>query len=675
MPAHLIDWPDASLKEKMSMLRWFGLSSIRAKIFMLMVLGVAGVAGIAGFSKYSELQKNKYMNVLRQSHAAETSILQIMMLEEKFINALDTTELSGLTEYRKKLNSALSEIRSFDAGAGIGDDAAAMSQSEEEHARIFQQVAQGLRDIGKAKADLLTGISSVNVHLKKVLDAIELEEAMLFTQGDYLGNDKNGLRKELNDVLLLGSDRVMNVQDLLLHGDTAKYKQMRQGTEKKWTLKKNNINVILKTMKLSQFQQAWEASEGVIAKITQLEDTIFDQYNKNIELMRPLQLTAAQVQEKSNKISEASNSIIESSNRAADTISLAVSLGGVFLFGGLGFIISRSVNISLRRSIDGLIEGADHVYAVSDQVASASRQLAEGASEQAASIEETSSSLEEMAAMTKQNANNADQANHLMVSTKETVSQASRSMEGLTTSMSEISRASEETSKIIKTIDEIAFQTNLLALNAAVEAARAGEAGAGFAVVADEVRNLAMRAAEAAKNTADLIEGTVKRVKGGSELVEKTDKEFREVAASVGKSGDLVGEISAASQEQAQGIEQVNKAVSEMDKVVQQNASNAEQSASASKEMNAQAERMKEFVRQLVALVGGANGNTTRENIEPSRVKKSLMNTVKSSERSSKFKGKNGNGKVNGKEQAHWGKQPSEAEDLFPLDGDDISQF
>ncbi len=641
----------------MSMLRWCKLSSIRTKIFILMFLGVAGVAGISGFSKYSELQKDKYIKVLRQSQAAETSIVQIMMLEEKFMNGLDSAELSGLDEYRKKLNSALSEIKSFDVGAGIGDDAAAMSKSEEEHARIFQQAAQGLRVIGKAKADLLTGIGSVNMNLKKILDAIELEEAMLFTQGEYLGNDKNGLRKELNDVVILGSDRVMNVQDLLLNGDIAKYKQTRQAIEKKWTLKKNNITVILKTIKFSDFQQTWAVSEGVIAKIAQLEDTIFDQWNNNNGLRQPLQLTAAQVQEKSKKISEASNSIIENSNRAAGRVSLAVSLGGVLLLGGLGFLISRSINISLRRSIDGLIEGANQVSASSGQVASASRQLAEGASEQAASIEETSSSLEEMAAMTKLNANNADQANHLMVSTKETVSQARHSMEELTASMSEISRASEETSKIIKTIDEIAFQTNLLALNAAVEAARAGEAGAGFAVVADEVRNLAMRAADAAKNTAHLIEGTVKRVKGGSELVEKTDKEFRQVAASVGKSGELVGEISAASQEQAQGIEQVNKAVSEMDRVVQQNAANAEESASASEEMNAQAERMKEFVAELVALVGGAGGNTTRINVEPSRVGKPLMKTVVSSEMPSKFKGKNENGKANGREQAHYGEQ------------------
>jgi methyl-accepting chemotaxis protein len=200
------------------------------------------------------------------------------------------------------------------------------------------------------------------------------------------------------------------------------------------------------------------------------------------------------------------------------------------------------------------------------------------------------------------------EANQVMV-------QATNSMKHLTASMEEISGASQETSKIVKTIDEIAFQTNLLALNAAVEAARAGQAGAGFAVVADEVRSLAMRAAEAAKNTANLIEGTVKKVKDGSNLVSQTNQAFSGVAKAASKVESLIAEIAAASNDQAQGIDQVNKAALEMNKVIQRVAANAEESASASEEMTAQAEQMKDYVGGLVTLVGANGGAGTLESL------------------------------------------------------------
>ncbi|MGB5158663.1 MAG: methyl-accepting chemotaxis protein [Desulfobacterales bacterium] len=290
---------------------------------------------------------------------------------------------------------------------------------------------------------------------------------------------------------------------------------------------------------------------------------------------------------------------------------MIISLGVAALVLGIliAFFLTRSIIKPINHVVNGLMEGSEQVVAASAQVSSASQSLAEGASEQAASIEETSSSLEEMSSMTKQNSDNATQADNLMKEANQVVQQADNSMEELTKSMYDITLASDETSKIIKTIDEIAFQTNLLALNAAVEAARAGEAGAGFAVVADEVRNLAMRSADAAKNTAKLIEGTVKKVREGSELVARTNKAFQDVSSSTSKVGELVGEIAAASKEQFQGIEQINKAVAEMDKIVQRNAANAEESAGASGQMNSQAEQLKKYVGDLVLVIGGNNTN------------------------------------------------------------------
>ncbi len=242
--------------------------------------------------------------------------------------------------------------------------------------------------------------------------------------------------------------------------------------------------------------------------------------------------------------------------------------------------LTQNINMESRDEIGELVASVNTMRtkmgnAVGHAVQIA-QTLSDSSSEEVAAIEETSASLDEIASMTRQNADNTGEANKLMASAKEAIKKAGQSMNELTKSMKEISSASQQTQKVVKSIDEIAFQTNLLALNASVEAARAGEAGAGFAVVADEVRNLAMRATESARGSSGFIEDIVNKVKRGEELVNMTNAVFSDVAASSDKVVSLMSEISSASQEQSQGIAQVNSAIAEINMTTQQNAGNAE---------------------------------------------------------------------------------------------------
>ncbi|MEZ4600234.1 MAG: methyl-accepting chemotaxis protein [Syntrophotaleaceae bacterium] len=261
---------------------------------------------------------------------------------------------------------------------------------------------------------------------------------------------------------------------------------------------------------------------------------------------------------------------------------------------------SLSAMVSNLNEILGQIQVAgEQIASGSSQISDGAQSLSQGATESAASVEEITASMTQLASQTRQNADNAGQANKLVNQAKSAAEQGNRQMQQMVSAMFEINEAGQNISKIIKVIDEIAFQTNLLALNAAVEAARAGQHGKGFAVVAEEVRNLAARSAQAAKETAELIEGSVQKTSNGTEIASNTEKALQEIVAGVIKATDLVSEIAAASQEQSEGFAQVNQGLGQIDQVTQQNTANAEESAAAAEELSSQAEQLRQMLSRF----------------------------------------------------------------------------
>ncbi|MGE0040525.1 MAG: methyl-accepting chemotaxis protein [Vicinamibacterales bacterium] len=454
---------------------------------------------------------------------------------------------------------------------------------------------------------LLGGLALVSEgNIKEELDVASKQTARKLDLSLRIRQNAVALRGEQRRVLLagFGNDRALLAESQKAIADVIALNQTRLDEIKTLLVTEEGKKLVAD---IEQAVETWHASNAEVERLV-AEGRIQDAWVVARDRSNPL---VDKVDEASDRLIQQQDDFLKASIASSDAgykttwiATVAILLVGLAVGGIVVWFVIGVVRI-LRATTSELSQGAEQVTSAAGQVSTGAQSLSQGTTEQAASLEETSASMEEMASMTRQNAQNATRAAELVAGSAQEFTACDGALREMVTSMGQISDSSQKISKIIKTIDEIAFQTNILALNAAVEAARAGEAGMGFAVVADEVRSLAQRSAQAAKDTAGLIEEAVTSASEGDGRLKSLAGSIDRIGAQQSEIKALVDEISSASAQQTQGIDQVTQAVQQMEKVTQTTAATAEESAAASEELSAQAQMTLSAVAALARLVDG----------------------------------------------------------------------
>ena len=535
----------------------------------------------------------------------------------------------GFSEEEKYYQNAVAELAALEERLGNAEE---LAQKAEHLVKLPVQLGTINKEVDNYKK-LVESTREAIGGLSKAREGLDSNAAQFMKEANaYLVNQNKKIREQIaegqpaerlvdrvekisliNDVIDLGNDTRVKVFKAQATRDPALLEDARNNFPKMATALQGISKNTAQQVNLAQLAKIQDAADGYSGSMTMFLDN-----------WKKLQDLGVQREESGNVVIEACRDLqnaaidatIEISTESAGKLATATTSTIVGLIVALvvgvllAFFMIRSITGPINRVIAGMQAGSEQVASAAGQVSASSQQLAEGASEQASSLEETSASLEMMSSGAKQSADNSRRANTRSQEVKSNAEKGQAAMQGLNSAMEKIKNSSDETAKIIKTIDEIAFQTNLLALNAAVEAARAGDAGKGFAVVAEEVRNLAQRSAEAAKGTADLIDGAKQNSDLGVQATAEVSSILEDVVGGIVEVSALINDLSSTAEDQARSVGEVNTAVSQMDTVTQANAAGAEESASAAEEMSAQAGEMQSLVKELIKIVGSAGAAT-----------------------------------------------------------------
>lgn len=590
--------------------------TIAKKLIIFAGLSIAMMITLVGTSAYFYFAKVQPTYQLKdRGFELAKSMEGVRVTEKRYLQFFSKALKEDLNQQMGGVSDKLGRLKQHALIASWKDVMRQIESGKATYYKAFENVTQVHQTAADLKIAMTKPVQKAKALIDVTLSDLAERQAELMMEGEDLQGPEAEMMNTARDFMVLILRLELCLQHYVATGNTAYLTSFNNLIAQKAESVLASFSQLCRQINDPRFIQRSQELHRQFVDFQSIAKQLQDVSMQERVAIKQLDDVGIKIVDSAGSLLEAADHELTRVKHMAVTTTLIIIGIGLTLFSTIAFGLIRSISKALERAISGLNNSTEQVASASGELSASSQSLADGASIQAASLEETSSSLEELSSMTKQNADHAGHADSLMKESRQLVDTATVFMSDLNQSMGDIARASEETSNIINTIDEIAFQTNLLALNAAVEAARAGQSGAGFAVVADEVRNLAMRAAEAAKSTSALIAGTTDQIDQGGELVAQATEAFNDVVDNATKVAGLVGEIAAASAEQANGIEQLNKAVAQMDGVTQANAAKSEQAASASQQLYAQADQMKAIVLDLVNLAGKIKEHKTTDSM------------------------------------------------------------
>lgn len=646
-------------------------------------IGILAIFNMSSVETISKKLADEYVEEVEIANNVERNSLLTMFEIRGYTATEDESYLNSGKNYMEKVYQHLKEA----------DDLANKYPSLTKLAEAASRAKDSVRLYEKLIEETKSTITKISENRKSLDKSAQMymqnATKYLATQNESFNSDIDA--KAIPQILQERLEKVTLINDVIDIGNEIRVKNFKAQANGDLELLKDTLKIFPRVFDKIDNMKKITKKESNLSELENIKEaaesyrTAIQEYLQNRLILD--ELAKKRIEAGNTVVSNAKNTAIlgmeqtsQLSKEAADSLSTAstVMIIGLIIAILVGVIIAyfliQSITNPIIEITKVISDASGQVVSASEQISSSSISLAEGASQQASSVEEVSATIEESTAINNQNAENAKEADTLAKVATESASKGNNKVKSLMKSMEDINTSSERISKIIRTIDEIAFQTNLLALNAAVEAARAGEHGLGFAVVAEEVKNLAQRSATAAKETATIIEESIEQIKQGNQIARETNEAFADILDKVKKTSNLIGEIAISVNEQAEGMNQISGAMGQIDQVTQQNAANSEEVAASAEELNAQAITMLESIKVIAELVG-FNLKDNRHSITPINKTKPAKKLMSSSSTFSTPKSKQTlkleHKQIKRKEQ----QTTTTTNDVFPLDEDDLKEF